>query len=184
MKLKLGNINHNINNDLIIKSQLTSRQAKNNFFKLNNPIIVNKMERNNSLNTRKKKSKSKNIFNSFISSNNEQENYSTLNDKRYNKSKIKKLLDTNDYNTLKKNLEIIKFEINKLNQKIMNNKKTLEKLIKKLSGLNSTENEQKKLLQNYLNKNESLEEMSKILINNIKNKNNVLDYEKNFKDNI
>ena len=184
MKLKLGNFKYNLNNDLIIKPQLTARQTKNNFLKSQNPIIVNVRKRNNSINTRKKKSKSKNIFNNILSSNNEQENYSALKDKRYNTSKIKKILDTNDYNTLKKNLEIIKFELNKLNQKITNNKNTLEKLIKKLSKLNDSEKEQKKILQNYLNKKESLEKMSKTLINNIKNKNNVLDNEKNFKVNI
>ena len=120
MKHKLGNITYNFNNTLIIKPQLTSRKGinNNNFFKSKNPIIVNIRERNNSINTRKKKSKSKIIFNSILSSNNSQDNYSTLSDKRYKNNKIEKILDSNDYNTLKKNLEIIKFEINKLNQKI------------------------------------------------------------------
>ena len=186
MKYKLGNITYNFNNTLIIKPQLTSRKGinNNNFFKSKNPIIVNIRERNNSINTRKKKSKSKIIFNSILSSNNSQENYSTLSDKRYKNNKIEKILDSIDYNTLKKNLEMIKFEINKLNQKITNNKNNLDKLIKKLSELNSSENQHKKLLQNYMNKKESLEEMSQTLINNIKNKNNALDNEKIFKVNI
>ena len=175
MKLKLGNFIHKLKNDLIIKPQLTARSTKNNFLKSQNHIIVNKRKRNNSINIRKKKSKSKNIFNSILLTNNEQENSSTLNSKRHNKSKIKKILDTNDYNTLKKNLELIKFELNKLNTKITNNKKTLEKLIKKSSELNSAENEQKKLLQKYMNKKENLEEMSKTLLSNIKNKSYVLD---------
>ena len=147
MKIKLGNFIHNLNNDLIINQQLTSRRTKNNLVISQNPIIVNKMKKNNSINSKKKKSKSKNIFQSF----NEDENYSKINAKKYNKSEIKKLLDTNDYTTLKKNQEMIKFELNKLNKKIKDNKNSLDKLIKNLSELNEAESEQKKLTKNYCN---------------------------------
>ena len=180
MKIKLGNFIHNLNNDLIINRQLTSRRTKNNLVISQNPIIVNKMKKNNSINFKKKKSKSKNIFQSF----NEDENYSKINAKKYNKSEIKKLLDTNDYTTLKKNQEMIKFELNKLNKKIKDNKNSLDKLIKNLSELNEAESEQKKLMKNYINKKENLEKMSKTLIFNLKNKNNVLDNEKDYKVNI
>ena len=180
MKIKLGNFIHNLNNDLIINQQLTSSRTKNNLVISQNPIIVNKMKKNNSINSKKKKSKSKNIFQSF----NEDENYSKINAKKYNKSEIKKLLDTNDYTTLKKNQEMIKFELNKLNKKIKDNKNSLDKLIKNLSELNEAESEQKKLMKNYINKKENLEKMSKTLIFNLKNKNNVLDNEKDYKVNI
>ena len=179
MKIKLGNFIHNLNNDLIINRQLTSRRTKNILVISQNPIIVNKMKKNNSINSKKKKSKSKNIFQSF----NEDENYSMINAKKYNKSEIKKLIDTNDYITLKKNFEMIKFELNKLNKKIKDNKNSLDKLIKNLSELNEAESEQKKLMKNYINKKENLEKMSKTLIFNIKNKNNVLDNEKDYKVN-
>ena len=179
MKIKLGNFIHNLNNDLIINRQLTSRRTKNNLVISQNPIIVNKMKKNNSINSKKKKSKSKNIFQSF----NEDENYSMINAKKYNKSEIKKLIDTNDYITLKKNFEMIKFELNKLNKKIKDNKNSLDKLIKNLSELNEAESEQKNLMKNYIDKKENLEKMSKTLIFNLKNKNNVLDNEKDFKVN-
>ena len=57
MKIKLGNFIHNLNNDLIINRQLTSRRTKNNLVISQNPIIVNKMKKNNSINSKKKEIK-------------------------------------------------------------------------------------------------------------------------------
>ena len=185
MKIKLGNvISNNLHINSVIKPKIFLNQRKKNLLISPKLISVSIRTNVNNINVRRKeRKKSKNIFHNMLS-NEDNKNYYTLNNENYNKNNLKKFLDTNDYNTLKKNLEVVKFELNILNKKINNNKISLEKLMKNLSDINAGEIEQKKMLQDYVSKNKNLEEMKKSLINKIKNKNKSSDTNENYNDNV
>jgi 5-hydroxyisourate hydrolase-like protein (transthyretin family) len=85
---------------------------------------------------------------------------------------------------LKKNLEVVIFELNALNKTIKEYKNNIDKLTTNLSELNNIKYEQKKLLENYISKKEIFEEKAKNLIKIIKNKNNVSDNKENYHVNI
>ena len=181
MRKKLE-IPNNLHINSVIIPKISSNQRNKNLLISPKPISVSIRRNINNINTRKKETKkSKNIFHNILY---DKENENTLKNENINKNKIKKFLDTNDYNILKKNLEVVKFELNILNKKIKNNKISLEQLMKNLSELNANEIEQKQLLQNYIFKNESLEEMKKNLINKIKNKKESSDYDENYNINV
>jgi hypothetical protein len=81
------------------------------------------------------------------------------------------LLKNNDLNALKKNINVLKIEIDMINKTFKDNKKNIENLMKKLEELNITRNNKQKLLENNLSKKETLDEMCKTILNNIKNNN-------------
>ena len=133
--------------------------------------------------TRKKNPQSKIILHNILFTKENDKNFS-LEKKSYNISKFRKLLDSNNYNLLKKNLEVVIFELNALNKTIKEYKNNIDKLTTNLSELNNIKYEQKKLLENYISKKEIFEEKAKNLIKIIKNKNNVSVNKENYHVNI
>ena len=170
--------------DSIIKPKSILCHHKRNLIISPRPIIVNKGKKFiNYMNTRKKISQSKTILHNILFTKENDKNFS-LEKKSYNISKFRKLLDSNNYNLLKKNLEVVIFELNALNKTIKENKNNIDKLTINLPELNNIKYEQKKLLENYISKKEIFEEKAKNLIKIIKNKNNVSDNKENYHVNI
>ena len=183
--MKIKNLFNNTQSlDSIIKPKSILCHHKRNLIISPRPIIVNKGKKFiNYMNTRKKNSQSKIILHNILFTKENDKNFS-LEKKSYNISKFRKLLDSNNYNLLKKNLEVVIFELNALNKTIKEYKNNIDKLTTNLSELNNIKYEQKKLLENYISKKEIFEEKAKNLIKIIKNKNNVSDNKENYHVNI
>ena len=94
-------------------------------------------------------------------------NHSNSKDKKIDKFS-NEIVKSNDLILLKKNIEIIKNEIDNINKMLKDNKYNSENLIKNLKDLNIMKENRQKMLENNLSKKESLEEMSNTIINNIK----------------
>jgi len=52
-----------------------------------------------------------------------------VDDESYNHINLENLLESNNYDIFKKNLEVIKYELNLINKRIEENKNDLDKLI-------------------------------------------------------
>ena len=166
MDEKQGGFSHNLNLYSIIKPKYRENRSKNNVKVSSIPICINKKKFQNSMYIQKKMKSNKLFFNF------------SLNKSNTNKSSLSKeksvdfsndLLKTNDLNTLKKNMEVLKIEIDMINKMFKDNKNNIDNLMKKMEELNATKNNKQKLLENNLSKKETLDEMCKTILNNIKN---------------
>jgi len=166
MDEKQGGFSHNLNLYSIIKPKYRENRSKNNVKVSSIPICINKKKFQNSMYIQKKMKSNKLFFNF------------SLNKSNTNKSSLSKeksvdfsndLLKTNDLNTLKKNMEVLKIEIDMINKMFKDKKNNIDNLMKKMEELNATKNNKQKLLENNLSKKETLDEMCKTILNNIKN---------------
>ena len=166
MDEKQGGFSHNLNLYSIIKPKYRENRSKNNVKVSSIPICINKKKFQNSMYIQKKMKSNKLFFNF------------SLNKSNTNKSSLSKeksvdfsndLLKTNDLNTLKKNMEVLKIEIDMINKMFKDKKNNIDNLMKKMEELKTTKNNKQKLLENNLSKKETLDEMCKTILNNIKN---------------
>lgn len=158
------------NLDSSIKPIITSCPTKKTLFTTLFPLKVNKNKKLNYSKGKRKKLFCKNIIHDLLSNKENSINFS-VNDESYNHINLENLLESNNYDIFKKNLEVIKYELNLINKRIEENKNDLDKLNKNLSELNDIKNEKELSIENYISKKETLNEMYEYLINDIKNKN-------------
>jgi len=158
------------NLDSSIKPIITSRPTKKTLFTTLFPLKVNKNKKLNYSKGKRKKLFCKNIIHDLLSNKENSINFS-VDDESYNHINLENLLESNNYDIFKKNLEVIKYELNLINKRIEENKNDLDKLNKNLSELNDIKNEKELSIENYISKKETLNEMYEYLINDIKNKN-------------
>ena len=169
MDEKKNGFSHNLNLYSIIKPKYKENRSKNNAKVSSIPICINKKKLQNSMHMQKKVIANKLFFN--FSLNKSSTNKSSLSKEKSVDDYSNDLLKTNDLNTLKKNMEVLKIEINMINKMLKDNKNNINNLINKLKELNATKNNKQKLLENNLSKKETLDEMCKTILNNIKNNN-------------
>ena len=169
MDEKKNGFSHNLNLYSIIKPKYKENRSKNNGKVSSIPICINKKKLQNSMQMKKKVIANKLFFNFSLNKSNT--NKSSLSKEKSVDDYSNDLLKTNDLNILKKNMEVLKIEINMINKMLKDNKKNINNLIKKLKELNATKNNKQKLLENNLSKKETLDEMCKTILNNIKNNN-------------
>ena len=167
MDEKQGGFSHNLNLYSIIKPKYKENRSKNNVKVSSIPICINKKKLQNSMFIQKKMKSNKLFFN--FSLNKSSTNKSSLSKEKSVDDFSNDLLKTNDLNTLKKNMEVLKIEIDMINKMFKDNKHNIDNLMKKMEELNATKNNKQKLLENNLSKKETLDEMCKTILNNIKN---------------
>ena len=166
MDEKNNGISHNLNLYSIIKPKYKENRSQNNAKVSSIPICINKKKLQNSIQMQKNVKANKLFFN--FSLNKSSTNKSSLSKEKSVDDYSNDILKTNDLNTLKKNMEVLKIEINMINKMLKDNKNNINNLIKKLEELNATKNNKQKLLENNLSKKETLDEMCKTILNNIK----------------
>ncbi len=167
MDEKQGGFSHNLNLYSIIKPKYRENRSKNNVKVSSIPICINKKKFQNSMYIQKKMKSNKLFFNFSLNKSNT--NKSSLSKEKSVDDFSNDLLKTNDLNTLKKNMEVLKIEIDMINKMFKDNKNNIDNLMKKMEELNATKNNKQKLLENNLSKKETLDEMCKTILNNIKN---------------
>ena len=173
MKKNIIFAHYNFNLDSTVNPKLNEqKKLKNNLIISPIPISINKNKFKKSINNQKKESLSNNLFfNLKINRQNKgyANNYSVREKSKEENST--ESLKGNDYNKLKKKLGVIKIEIEMRNKMIKDNKINIEKLMKNLEELNMMKNNKEKILEDNLSKKETLEEMCKNVIKNIKESN-------------
>ena len=169
MDEKQGGFSHNLNLYSIIKPKYKENKSKNYVKVSSIPICINKKKLQNSMHIQKKAKPNKLFFN--FSLNKSSTNKSSLSREKSVDENSNDLLKTNDLNALKKKMEVLKIEIDMINKMFKDNKNNIDNLMKKLEELNTTKNNKQKLLENNLSKKETLDEMCKTILNNIKNNN-------------
>ena len=167
MDEKQGGFSHNLNLYSIIKPKYKENKSKNYVKVSSIPICINKKKLQNSIQMKKKVIANKLFFN--FSLNKSSTNKSSLSREKSVDENSNDLLKTNDLNALKKKMEVLKIEIDMINKMFKDNKNNIDNLMKKLEELNTTKNNKQKLLENNLSKKETLDEMCKTILNNIKN---------------
>lgn len=167
MDEKQGGFSHNLNLYSIIKPKYRENRSKNNVKVSSIPICINKKKFQNSMYIQKKMKSNKLFFNFSLNKSNT--NKSSLSKEKSVDDFSNDFLKTNDLNTLKKNMEVLKIEIDMINKMFKDNKNNIDNLMKKMEELNATKNNKQKLLENNLSKKETLDEMCKTILNNIKN---------------
>jgi len=167
MDEKQGGFSHNLNLYSIIKPKYRENRSKNNVKVSSIPICINKKKFQNSMYIQKKMKSNKLFFNFSLNKSNT--NKSSLSKEKSVDDFSNDLLKTNDLNTLKKNMEVLKIEIDMINKMFKDKKNNIDNLMKKMEELNATKNNKQKLLENNLSKKETLDEMCKTILNNIKN---------------
>ncbi len=161
---------YNTNLDSFINPKNNINKTKNKMTSSPIPSGVDKRRFKKSINIPKKESSSNKLFYNLSL------NKTNINDTSISKEKNKNenyndLLKQNDMITLKKNIQIIKIEIEMVNKMIKDYYKNIELLMENLNDLNIEKNNQQKIFENNLSKKESLEEICNTIINNIKNSN-------------
>ena len=116
------------NLDSSIKPIITSRPTKKTLFTTLFPLKVNKNKKLNYSKGKRKKLFCKNIIHDLLSNKENSINFS-VDDESYNHINLENLLESNNYDIFKKNLEVIKYELNLINKRIEENKNDLDKLI-------------------------------------------------------
>ena len=169
MNEKQDGFSHNLNLYSIIKPKYRENRSKNSAKVSSIPICINKKKLQNSMHIQKKVIANKLFFN--FSLNKSSINKSSLSKEKSVDDYSSDLLKTNDLNALKKNMEMLKIEIDMTNKMLKDNRNNIDNLMKKLEELNATKNNKQKLLENNLSKKETLDEMCKTILNNIKNNN-------------
>ena len=167
MDEKQGGFSHNLNLYSIIKPKYRKNRSKNNVKVSSIQLCINKKKFQNSMYIQKKMKSNKLFFNFSLNKSNT--NKSSLSKEKSVDDFPNDLLKTNDLNTLKKNMEVLKIEIDMINKMFKDNKNNIDNLMKKMEELNATKNNKQKLLENNLSKKETLDEMCKTILNNIKN---------------
>ena len=173
MKKKKIFVPYNFNLDSIINPKLNEqKKLKKNLIISPIPISINKNKLKKTINNQKKESLSNKLFFNLQIN---KPNKGYINDyslrEKSKEENSTESLKGNDYNNLKKNLEVIKIEIQMRNKMIKDNKINIEKLMKNLEELNIMKINKEKILEDNLSKKETLEEMCKNVIKNIKNSN-------------
>ena len=176
MKNKQAFVPYNFDLYSIIKPKVNSyNKTKNNMIISQMPISYNKKQHNNSINLKKPASFSSKLFFNFALNPKKKAYKKTIS---LNKGKSKEEY-SNDYsnikenNNIKKNAQVITIEIDMINKMINDNNNNIEQLIKSSDDLNIQKNNNQKILENNLSKKETLEEMTKSIINYIKTNNDL-----------
>lgn len=160
---------HNLNLYSIIKPKHKESKSKNSSKASSIPICINKKKLQNSMLMQKNVIANKLFFN--FSLNKSSTNKNSVSKEKSVDDYSNDLLKTNDLNILKKNMELLKIEIEITYKMFKDNKNNIDNLMKKLEELNLSKNNKQKLLENNLSKKETLDEMCKTVLNNIKNNN-------------
>ena len=181
MKKKKIFVPYNFGIDFSINSKANKKKPKKSMIISPIPISINKKQYH-SINFPKKQSLCNKIFFNF--SLNKPKNTKLNIDNSISREKSKEeysyeIKKQNDLNNLKKNIEVIKIEIDMINKMIKDNQNNIKKLTKTLDDINLIKKDKQKLLEDNLSKKETLEEMCKSIINNIKN-NNYMNNNDNF----
>ena len=174
MKKKKIFVPYNFNLDSIINPKIVpKKKIKNTMIISPIPISISKNKFKQSINFQKKESLANKLFFNFalIKPNKDNENNFSTSKEKSKEENSNEYLKANDFNSLKKNLEVIKIEIEMRNKMLKDNKINIDKLTKDLEELNIIKNNKENLLEDNLSKKETLEEMCNNVINNIKSNN-------------
>ena len=161
---------YNTNLDSFIKPKNNINKPKSKMTTSPIPSGVDKRRFKKSINIVKQESNSNKLFYN-LSLNKTNINNTSISKEKNKDENYNDLLKQNDVTTLKKNIQIIKIEIEMVNKMIKDNYKNIELLMENLNDLNIEKNNQQKIFENNLSKKESLEEICNTIINNIKNNN-------------
>ena len=106
------------------------------------PISISKNKFKQSINFQKKESLANKLFFNFalIKPNKDNENNFSTSKEKSKEENSNEYLKANDFNSLKKNLEVIKIEIEMRNKMLKDNKINIDKLTKDLEELNIIKN--------------------------------------------
>ena len=158
--------------DSFIKPRNKLKKSSNNKIMIS-PIPTNniKNKKKKSINILGKESLSHKIFYDY-SKNKTSTNNSSVSKEKSNKNyNNNEVLKQKDCSSLKKNIQMIKIEIDMINKMIKDNNKNLELLMEELKDLNKKKKIQQKIFENNLSQKETLEDICNTIINNIKNNN-------------